>query len=89
MDYEYESVGRKIWNLTKREEQALECAKLMVDNRWSVRVVAENVRLSKSYVHTLLTRTIASVDADLYVQCKHILFNHKTMKRDCKGRFCR
>lgn len=71
-----------------QSEDVIELANLMIQNNWSLRVLADNSIYGKSHIHRVLTQDLRYIDDDLYVQCKNIMKKHKEeILRDRAGKF--
>lgn len=70
------------------DAEALKFANYMIDYNWSIRYIADNCMISKSKVHSYLTKRLKDVDIEKYYLCQDIMQKHrKESRRDRTGKF--
>lgn len=51
----------------------LQCAEYLIDYKWTIREIADNMMLGKSTVHKYITEDLADIDYEKYQMAKNIL----------------
>lgn len=72
----YEISSEEILQET-RKKKILECADYMIDYNLTVRQVSEECVVPRSTVHKWLTCDLRYLDAEKYILCKKIMWEHK------------
>ena len=71
--YTLESYYNELHNIQKREDRIISEAEWYIDNRTSIRDVADNFMISKSTVYDDFTIRLKALDYDLYKEAMSIL----------------
>ncbi len=62
------------------EERAVELGRYIVENRTTVRAAAKQFGISKSTVHTDVSRRLERLDSELYEQVRAVLNTNKAQR---------
>ena len=81
---------RDYWQEEKHKEDIKNYATQLIEYNWSLRVLSDNVGISKSTLFDWFHTELSHIDDDLYVQVKNRLYKHKKeimYHRDRSGKF--